>query len=139
MYKKTKERQYAVVTELRRFGHSYRVISEKTGISKSTVGRLLLNFDPERATDVVRVEKKKMKEENKKDKKEKGREVDSSSVCTSRERSLIEENTRLKAELKEARREADFQSLRAEVFDEMIKIAERELGIAIRKKSGVKR
>lgn len=103
-------------------GLSYRMISEKTGLAKSVVGRFFRNFDPENEYEV-----EEMKEKDRPERKK------------SREQQLMEENARLKAELKKARKEAEFQNLRADVFDEMINIAEREFGIPIRKKSGVKR
>lgn len=103
-------------------GLSHRMISEKTGLSKSAVGRFLRNFDPENEYEV-----------------EEMREKDRPERKNSREQQLMEENDRLRAELKKVRKEADFQNLRADVLDEMINIAEREFGIPVRKKSGVKR
>ena len=108
--------------ELHRQGLSQRKIAKKIGTSQSYVSRMLRNFDPESEYEVEDMEEK--------DRSEKSR---------SREQQLREENARLKAELKKARQEADFQGLRADVFDEMINIAERRFGISIRKKYGVKR
>lgn len=122
MNKRLRERQLRAAIEYRRMGLSHRMISEKTGLSKSAVGRFLRNFDPENEYEV-----------------EEMREKDRPERKNSREQQLMEENDRLRAELKKVRKEADFQNLRADVLDEMINIAEREFGIPVRKKSGVKR
>ncbi len=44
----------------------------------------------------------------------------------------------LKAQLKQARKEAEFEKLRAHAFDTMINLAEEKFNIPIRKKSGTK-
>lgn len=122
MNKFLRERMLRAVIELHRQGFSQRKIAQKIGVSQSSVSRMLCNFAPEIEYEVEDMEEK--------DRSDKGK---------SREQQLREENARLKAELKKARQEADFQGLRADVFDEMINIAERKFGISIRKKSGVKR
>ncbi len=83
---------------------------------------MLRNFDLDSELDDTN-EVEKMSNKNRADK-------DSSK---SREQQLMEENAR------EARKERDFQNLRADVLDEMINIAEHKFDIKIRKKSGVKR
>ena len=45
----------------------------------------------------------------------------------------------LKAQLKQARKEAELEKLRAKVYDTMINVAEETFNIPIRKKSGTKR
>ena len=45
----------------------------------------------------------------------------------------------LKAQLKQARKEAEYEKLRAHAFDTMINLAEEKFNIPIRKKSGTKR
>ena len=122
MNKFLREKVLRATIELHRQGLSQRKIAKKIGVSQSYVSRILRNFDPGNEYEVEDME-----------------ERDRSDKSKSREQQLREENARLKAELKEARQEADFQSLRADVFDEMINIAERKFGISIRKKSGVKR
>ena len=44
----------------------------------------------------------------------------------------------LKAELSRVRRELSYQTMRAEAYDEMINIAERQFDVCIRKKAGAK-
>ncbi|MBR6439386.1 MAG: helix-turn-helix domain-containing protein [Bacteroidales bacterium] len=122
MNKKLRERQAKKAIELRSLGLPLRSISKKIGLSKSTVWRMLRTFDPENGYGVEDMEEK-----------------DRSDKSKSREQQLVEEIARLKAELKETRKELDLQNLRADVLDEMINIAERKFEIKIRKKSGVKR
>lgn len=122
MNKKLRERQAKKAVELRSLGLPLRSISKKIGLSKSTVWRMLRTFDPENGYEVEDMEEK-----------------DRSDKSKSREQQLVEEIARLKAELKETRKELDLQNLRADVLDEMINIAERKFEIKIRKKSGVKR
>ena len=122
MNKKLRERQAKKAVELRSLGLPLRSISKKIGLSKSTVWRMLRTFDPENGYGVEDMEEK-----------------DRSDKSKSREQQLVEEIARLKAELKETRKELDLQNLRADVLDEMINIAERKFEIKIRKKSGVKR
>lgn len=124
MYGKMREKYYDAAVELRMMGLSLRQIGQKIGISHTSVRRMLRNFDPDNEFEV---EEMKVKKEP----------VQSQSK--SRERLFIKEIAALKAELRQTRKERDFQSLRAEAFDEMINIAEREFNIEIRKKSGVKR
>ena len=45
----------------------------------------------------------------------------------------------LKAQLKQAQKEAELEKLRAKAYDTMIKVAEETFNIPIRKKSGTKR
>ena len=112
---------------MRSQGYSLRVIGEKVGLGTTTVWKMLRNFDLDSELDDTN-EVEKMSNKNRAGKDSK-----------SREQQLMEENARLKAELKEARKERDFQNLRADVLDEMINIAEHKFDIKIRKKSGVKR
>ena len=114
MYGKMREKYYDAAVELRMMGLSFRQRGEKIGISHTSVRRMLRNFDPDNAFEV----------EEMKVRKEPGQ-----SQSKSRERLLINEIAALKAELKQMRKERDFHSLRAEAFDEMINIAERELNI----------
>ena len=122
MNKKLRERKAKKAVELRSHGLPLRSISKKIGLSKSTVWRMLRTFEPESGYEVEDMEEK-----------------DRSDKRKSREHHLREEIARLKAELKETRKELDLQNLRADVLDEMINIAERKFEIKIRKKSGVKR
>lgn len=128
MDKKLRERKYMEAAKMRSQGYSLRVIGEKVGLGTTTVWKMLRNFDLDSELDDTN-EVEKMSDRNRAGK-------DSSK---SREQQLMEENARLKAELKEARKERDFQNLRADVLDEMINIAEHKFDIKIRKKSGVKR
>ena len=116
MNKKLRERQAKKAVELRSLGLPLRSISKKIGLSKSTVWRMLRTFDPENGYEVEDMEEK-----------------DRSDKSKSREQQLVEEIARLKAELKETRKELDLQNLRADVLDEMINIAERKFEIKIRK------
>ena len=45
----------------------------------------------------------------------------------------------LQAQFKQARKEAEFEKLRAKTYDTMINVAEETFNIPIRKKSGTKR
>ena len=45
----------------------------------------------------------------------------------------------LKAQLKQAKKELDYEKLRAHAFDTMINLGEEKFNIPIRKKSGTKR
>ena len=45
----------------------------------------------------------------------------------------------LKAQLKQAQKEAELEKLRAKAYDTMIRVAEETFNIPIRKKSGTKR
>lgn len=128
MDKKLRERKYMEAAKMRSQGYSLRVIGEKVGLGTTTVWKMLRNFDLDSELDDTN-EVEKMSNRNRAGK-------DSSK---SREQQLMKENARLKAELKEARKERDFQNLRADVLDEMINIAEHKFDIKIRKKSGVKR
>ncbi len=127
MDKKLRERKYMEAAKMRSQGYSLRVIGEKVGLGTTTVWKMLRNFDLDSELDDTN-EVEKMSNKNRAGKDSK-----------SREQQLMEENARLKAELKEARKERDFQNLRADVLDEMINIAEHKFDIKIRKKSGVKR
>ena len=128
MDKRLRQRNYDEATKMRMQGMSLQSIGEKLSLSTTTVWRILRTFAPENVTEFTN-------------------EVDDMSKTTksdetrsdSREQQLLEENARLKAELREARKERDLQTLRADVLDEMINIAERKFDIRIRKKSGVKR
>lgn len=114
------------MVRMRNKGYSYREIGEETGVSKSSVARILRNFDPE-------IEKsQKLLESMAKEKTDNGKQM-------TREQRLLEEVASLKAELRATRRELDHQTLRAEVLDEIINVAERKFDIEIRKKAGAKR
>ena len=54
-------------------------------------------------------------------------------------KSKDEQIKELKAQLKQARKELDYEKLRAHAFDTMINLAEEKFNIPIRKKSGTKR
>lgn len=54
-------------------------------------------------------------------------------------KSKDEQIRELKAQLKQAQREADLEKLRAKAYDAMIKVAEETFNIPIRKKCGTKR
>ena len=109
MDKKLRERKYMEAAKMRSQGYSLRVIGEKVGLGTTTVWKMLRNFDLDSELDDTN-EVEKMNNRNRSGK-------DSSK---SREQQLMEENARLKAELKEARKERDFQNLRADVLDEMM-------------------
>ncbi|MBR5436725.1 MAG: helix-turn-helix domain-containing protein [Muribaculaceae bacterium] len=120
------ERLELQMVRMRNKGYSYREIGEETGVSKSSVARILRNFDPE-------IEKsQKLLESMAKEKTDNGKQM-------TREQRLLEEVASLKAELRATRRELDHQTLRAEVLDEIINVAERKFDIEIRKKAGAKR
>ena len=92
-------------------------------MSKLSVHRMLLNFDPENINKV-----EDMKAGNTNQEKPK-----------SREQRLRDEIATLKSELNAVRKELDYQTIRGEVLDELINIAERDFKIEIRKKDGAKR
>ena len=120
------ERLELQMVRMRNKGYSYREIGEETGVSKSSVARILRNFDPE-------IEKsQKLLESMAKEKTDNGKQM-------TREQRLLEEVASLKAELRATRRELDHQTLRAEVLDEIINVAEHKFNIEIRKKAGAKR
>ena len=54
-------------------------------------------------------------------------------------KSKDEQIKELKAQLKQAKKEAEYEKLRAHAFDTMINLAEEKFNIPIRKKSGTKR
>ena len=109
--------------ELRGMGLSFRAIGQKMRISHMTVLRLFRKFAPMKEN-----ENEQMSQKN-----------DNAGEPKGRERQLSEENASLRAELNRMRKERDFQSIRADILDEMINIAERKFAIEIRKKSGAKR
>jgi len=128
MDKKLRQRKYNEAIKMRSQGMSLSAIGEKIGLGTTTVWKMMRNFD----LDSIIEETNTVEDMGNKNKTDNGQ-------SKSREQQLMEENARLKAELKEARKERDFQNLRADVLDEMINIAEHKFDIKIRKKSGVKR
>ena len=121
--KKLRRKQLMAAIEMRGIGLSYVEIGKKIGMSKSSVHRMLLNFDPENINEA-----EEMKTDNTNQEKPKGRE-----------QRLRDEIAALKAELKAVRKELDYQTIRGEVLDELINMAERDFKIDIRKKDGAKR
>lgn len=121
--KKLRRKQLMAAIEMRGIGLSYVEIGKKIGMSKSSVHRMLLNFDPENINKA-----EEMKTDNTNQEKPKGRE-----------QRLRDEIAALKAELKAVRKELDYQTIRGEVLDELINMAERDFKIDIRKKDGAKR
>ncbi len=121
--KELRRKQLIAAIEMRSHGLSYQEIGKKIGMSKSSVHRMLLNFDPENINKV-----EDMKAGNTNQEKPK-----------SREQMLRDEIATLKSELNAVRKELDYQTIRGEVLDELINIAERDFKIEIRKKDGAKR
>lgn len=121
--KKLRRKQLMAAIEMRGIGLSYVEIGKKIGMSKSSVHRMLLNFDPENINEA-----EEMKTDDTNQEKPKGRE-----------QRLRDEIAALKAELKAVRKELDYQTIRGEVLDELINMAERDFKIDIRKKDGAKR
>ena len=121
--KKLRRKQLMAAIEMRGIGLSYVEIGKKIGMSNSSVHRMLLNFDPENINEA-----EEMKTDNTNQEKPKGRE-----------QRLRDEIAALKAELKAVRKELDYQTIRGEVLDELINMAERDFKIDIRKKDGAKR
>ena len=120
--KELRERQYFAAVEMHLQGLSQRQIARKIGVSQSKVCKMLCNFDPENINEVG-----EMKDDTPHQEKPK-----------SREQKLKDENAALKAELRLLRKELDYQTIRGEVLDELINIAERDFKIEIRKKGGAK-
>ena len=114
------------MVRMRNKGYSYREIGEETGVSKSSVARILRNFVPANESSYELL-------------KSMAKEKTDTERQRTREQRLLEEVASLKAELRATRRELDHQTLRAEVLDEIINVAERKFDIEIRKKAGAKR
>ena len=127
--KPTRE-HYEQVVHLRRQGMSIREISSKTGVAKSAVHRWLCIFagenqpamktkpiSPKRVTG-IQVPENKAKTSKK--------------TTTESDETAEEKIARLEKELEEAR-------LRADLYDEIINVAEKKFDIQIRKKAGTKR
>ncbi|MBP5315683.1 MAG: helix-turn-helix domain-containing protein [Muribaculaceae bacterium] len=114
------------MVRMRNKGYSYREIGEETGVSKSSVARILRNFVPANESSYELL-------------KSMAKEKTDTERQRMREQRLLEEVASLKAELRATRRELDHQTLRAEVLDEIINVAEHKFNIEIRKKAGAKR
>lgn len=114
------------MVRMRNKGYSYREIGEETGVSKSSVARILRNFVPANESSYELL-------------KSMAKEKTDTERHRTREQRLLEEVASLKAELRATRRELDHQTLRAEVLDEIINVAEHKFNIEIRKKAGAKR
>ena len=121
--KELRRKQLIAAIEMRSHGLSYQEIGKKIGMSKSSVHRMLLNF-----ASVKLKETEEMKADTR-----------SQETPKSREQRLRDEIDALKSELKSVRKELDYQTIRGEVLDELINIAERDFKIDIRKKDGAKR
>ncbi len=121
--KELREREYFAAVELHLQGWSQRQIAKKIGVSQSKVCKMLCNFVPETLNEDEDMQGKAPNQEKPK----------------SREQRLRDEIASLKAELKSMRKELDYQTIRGEVLDELINIAERDFKIDIRKKGGAKR
>jgi len=121
--KELRRKQLITAIEMRGIGLSYREIGKKIGMGKSSVHRMLLNF-----ASVKLKETEEMKADTR-----------SQETPKSREQRLRDEIDALKSELKSVRKELDYQTIRGEVLDELINIAERDFKIDIRKKDGAKR
>lgn len=120
------ERLELQMVQLHGKGYSYREIGEETGVSKSSVARILRNFVPANESSYELL-------------KSMAKEKTDTERQRTREQRLLEEVASLKAELRATRRELDHQTLRAEVLDEIINVAEHKFNIEIRKKAGAKR
>lgn len=120
------ERLELQMVRMRNKGYSYREIGEETGVSKSSVARILRNFVPANESSYELL-------------KSMAKEKTDTERQRMREQRLLEEVASLKAELRATRRELDHQTLRAEVLDEIINVAEHKFNIEIRKKAGAKR
>lgn len=114
------------VLQLRKAGWSYRAIEQKTGISKSLVWRWCSNFAAESTT-------KDMSRKNSKPTRllatpaplhAEDQQIDSQETDT-------QKIARLERELKNAQLKADF-------YEEMVNVAEKQFNINIRKKAGAK-
>lgn len=109
---------------------SIREISEKTGVAKSAVHRWLCIFAGENPPE--------MKTKPTPPKRVTGIQVPETKWKTSRksasdaDETIEEKIARLERELEEAR-------LRADLYDEIINVAEKKFDIQIRKKAGTKR
>ena len=114
------------MVRMRNKGYSYREIGEETGVSKSSVARILRNLVPANESSYELL-------------KSMAKEKTDTERQRTREQRLLEEVASLKAELRATRRELDHQTLRAEVLDEIINVAEHKFNIEIRKKAGAKR
>lgn len=127
--KPTRE-HYEAVVALRKQGASIREIAEKTGVAKSAVQRWLSIFAGEK---LPAMKKNQTKQKNRicgvhppENNSEPSAEVVEGGNETLQERLL-----RLEKALKEAR-------MRADLYEEIINVAEKKFDIQIRKKAGTK-
>lgn len=109
------------VIDLRSSGVSFLGISKIIPVSEATVRRWCAKFAPELYYVDFMTKKKTLREKHVRD----------SVSLPSDVEALQAEILRLKSELTKA-------EIKAEAYDEMINVAESELGISIRKKSGAK-
>lgn len=117
------------MVELRNLGYSYREISERTGVPSATVWRRITKFAGNNMSEM------------KKPKRKPGRmtctrapEYKPSSPAEGspvRQETDKEKIARLERELREAR-------MRADLYNEIINVAEKKFDIQIRKKAGTK-
>ena len=127
--KPTREHYEAVVT-LRKQGASIREIAEKTGVAKSAVQRWLSIFAGEK---LPAMKKSQTKQKNRicgVHPPENNSEPSAEPVEEGNE-TLQERLLRLEKALKEAR-------MRADLYEEIINVAEKKFDIQIRKKAGTK-
>ena len=127
---KPTRQHYEQVVQFRRQGMSIREISAKTGVAKSAVHRWLCIFAGENLPA--------MKAKPTTPKRVTGIQVPETKANTSKksasdaDETIEEKIARLERELEEAR-------LRADLYDEIINVAEKKFDIQIRKKAGTKR
>ena len=128
--KPTRE-HYESVVALRSQGASIREIAEKTGVAKSAVHRWLSIFAGE---NVPVMKKSQTKHKNRicGVRPPEHNTVTTTEVAEEGSKTLQERLSRLKKELKEAR-------MRADLYEEIINVAEKRFDIQIRKKAGTKR
>lgn len=127
---KPTRQHYEQVVQLRATGMSIREIATKTGVSKSVVQRWLSIFAGENLPE--------MKKKTSTPKRVTGTHVPQSNIPSPQKSQVHKSETseekiaRLEKELEEAR-------LRADLYDEIINVAEKKFDIQIRKKAGTKR
>ncbi|MBD5163421.1 MAG: helix-turn-helix domain-containing protein [Bacteroidales bacterium] len=126
---KPTRQHYEQVVQLRRQGMTIREISAKTGVAKSAVHRWLSIFAGENlpAMKKTTTSPKRVTGIRVPQSKEKTSAIPVSSI----EETAEEKIARLEKELEDAR-------LRADLYEEIINVAEKKFDIQIRKKAGTK-
>jgi hypothetical protein len=120
---------YQAVVALRKQGASIREIAEKTGVAKSAVQRWLSIFAGE---NVPVMKKSQAKQKNRIcGVRAPEHKVTSPEIVDGGNETLQERLQRLEKELKEAR-------IRADLYEEIINVAEKKFDIQIIKKAGTK-